>query len=294
MRRPILRLVPVLLACAAGAVLLLRHRDPVATPPGSSKGAPDPRPAETTSVPAAAVEPVAAPPSTNPAEAPAPLWQSQPDRARRRWAKGLVEHPPTLTRDEFQAELGRIERLPDGDERIDAVRALFGSDQIDRAATDRLLALYDRSAPGDFRKVLFGALLFSSAGDYVAEQMLFRSRSQAPDDREYTYFAALTSRHAEAWDFLCESLPACQGEDAACRAALAVAGMAADYGGAPVQRLQSLLSQTTWPAARVYLFQALLSTPGAEGLDGARKALLQERDEDVRRAVFKMRPGLAK
>ncbi len=190
-------------------------------------------------------------------------------------------------------ELARIEGLLDGDERIDAVRALFGSDQIDRTATDRLLALYDRSTPGDFRKVLFGALLFSTAGDYVAEQMLFRTRAQDPDIRDYTYVADLTSRHAEAWELLCDSVPACRGEDAACRAALAVAGMSADYtAGAESKRLQSLITQTTWPSARIYLYQALLTTPGAEGRDGARAALLQERDEDVRRAVLKMRPGL--
>jgi len=297
MRRPALLLAPVAVALIAGAALIVLRSAPA-----------DPRPPKMPQPPAAVDAPAAtpaAPPVPKDAATPAApkpptrLWAKEPDRARRRWAKALVQHPPTLTRDQLMVELARIERLPDGDERIDAVRALFGSDQIDRTAADHLLALYDRSAPGDFRKVLFGALLFSTADDYVAEQMLFRARAQDPDTREVTYLANLSSRHAEAWELLCDSVPACRSEDGACRAALAVAGMAADYppvpGGADqVRRLQSLLTQTTSPAARIYLFEALLATPGAEGMDGARAALLQERDEEVRQGVLRMRPALGK
>jgi hypothetical protein len=303
MRRPLLAVAPILVVIGAGAALLLFRE---------SRPSLDPRPLKSSPAPSTASGPVpSAPPtaeskgqntpagtevpgaSAKPLRPPAFGWRADPDRARNRWAKDLVEKKPTLTRDELLAELARIELLPEGEERIDRVRALFGSDQIDRSAADRLLGLYDRSGPGDFRKVLFGALLFSSAGDYVAEQMLLRTRSQSPDDRDYTYYAHLTSRHGEVWDLLCESVPACTGEAGASRAALAIAGMAKDYppvsgGAAQAERLQGLISQTTWNSAKLYLFQALLAIPGSEGVEAARKALSQESDPELRRDVLKM------
>jgi hypothetical protein len=242
------------------------------------------------------VAPVASPTPKPPA--PRIEWPQAPTQARDHWAERIVEARPALSRDEVLREIDRAAAMPPGEERVRTIRALFGSDQIDRAATDRLLDLYGREGPGDMRKVLFGALLFSSEAAYVGEQMLARAAAQDPDAREYTYLGKLPAHHGRAWDFLCESLPACRSEAAQRSAALAIAIMAGDYPGSAAQpervaRVKSLLGAASAPPVRLYLFQALLRSEAPGILDHLRAAYRAEPDPATREAMKKMQASVA-
>jgi hypothetical protein len=245
-------------------------------------------------------EPPAAPGVSPTSTSPPPRtgWPQAPTQARDHWAERIAEAKPSLSRDEVLREIDRAAAMPPGDERVRTIRALFGSDQIDRAATDRLLDLYGREGPGDMRKVLFGALLFSSEGAYVGEQVLSRAATQDPDAREYTYLGKLPAHHGRAWDFLCESLPACRSEAAQRSAALAIAIMAGDYPGSAAQpgriaRILSLLGAASAPPVRLHLFQALLRSEAPGILEHLWAAYRAEPDPATRKAMKKMQASVA-